>query len=70
MKNGGPAFPVKYAHGAGYDGMSLRDWFAGLALLGLLIDEGIEAGRRESGIGASCRDAYKYADAMLEESKK
>ena len=32
VDDGGPAFPV---HG-GRDGMSLRDWFAGMAVEGML----------------------------------
>ncbi len=40
-------------------GMTLRDWFAGLAMQGLLThdDEGL--------IPETARDAYRYADAML-----
>jgi hypothetical protein len=60
--DGGPAFPTQ--NGTRNDpGMSLRDWFAGMALQGML---------------ASCRpgysyhiaedatsEAFRYADAML-----
>lgn len=67
INDGGPAFP----HPAGWrrdpeisDGMSLRDWFAGQALAGIL--------------GASpppfcedaAEDAYRYADAMLAERSR
>jgi hypothetical protein len=58
MKNdGGPAFPVY--NGSLHDGASLRDWFAGMAMQGLLThdDEGL--------IPETARDAYRYADAML-----
>ena len=38
--NGGPAFPHSYAQAAGgLNGMSLRDWFAGMALQGMLSSE-------------------------------
>lgn len=64
-KDGGPAFPTKdhpdihddYCHG-----MTLRDWFAGQALAGLLADPTL-------GHGDTCGEwadrAYKFADAML-----
>jgi hypothetical protein len=38
-KTGGHAFPTLFIepeHGSGYAGMSLRDWFAGQALAGLI----------------------------------
>jgi hypothetical protein len=67
MKNdGGPAFPIPpIDNGPGNiksqakPGMSLRDWFAGMAMQGLLVhdDEGV--------ISEAARDAYRYADAML-----
>ncbi len=40
-------------------GIELRDWFAGLALQGILThdDEGL--------IPEAAQDAYRYADAML-----
>ena len=66
MIDGGPAFPIPpIDNGPGNiksqakPGMSLRDWFAGLAMQGLLVhdDEGV--------ISEAERDAYLYADAML-----
>lgn len=57
IENGGAAFP-------GGEGMSLRDWFAGHALAGLLVgrDFGLmnEALEREI-----AEKAYDLADAML-----
>jgi hypothetical protein len=38
-KTGGHAFPTLFIepeHGSGYAGMTLRDWFAGQALAGLI----------------------------------
>lgn len=73
-KDGGPAFPtddyVPFPAGGGHrvrtGGMSLRDWFAGQALAGL-----IAAGApRASGPGAIAHDAYLFADAMLKEREK
>lgn len=37
-------------------GMTLRDWFAGQALIGLIA---------RSGVTGATDNAYKYADAML-----
>ena len=84
MDNGGPAFPHEYKFSDGTanrdDGMSLRDWFAGMALQGL-----VNAGYRELTNGSVdpegevkyvsleshiAGDCFKQADAMLEERKK
>lgn len=65
MKDGGPAFPVEQKHDDGTlfyasKGMSLRDWFAGQALAGLI------ANTKTVGTEADLADdSYKYADAML-----
>lgn len=71
--NGGPAFP-RLGEGFGnpkYDepGMTLRDWFAGQALVGLIRPEvcwtdGVPAQLRLA------KDAYQFADAMLAERDK
>ena len=65
-KNGGPAFPVTLDHRGcvGAYGMTLRDWFAGQALAGIL------AGRRMPDAvadenAAFAGDAFDVADAML-----
>lgn len=55
--DGGPAFPVPL--NARF-GMSLRDWFAGQALAGLLANELHDA--TWDGFAA---DAYGLADAMI-----
>ena len=76
--DGGPAFPVPDLHpGAlqvGSSGMSLRDWFAGQVLVGLLgklplIDQSGEFGAKVEDkvaynldVADSC---YQIADAML-----
>ena len=58
---GGPAFPVDNRTN---QGMTLRDYFAGQALAGLLaIDEPCTA-------PAIARVAYDYADAMIEARNK
>lgn len=82
INNGGPAFPMSRvtvlaedgtpneAAGIAHDGMSLRDWFAGRAMQGLLSNPKLAAeilkhGGAESGwIEES---AYGFADGMLVE---
>jgi len=53
------AFPREYRTG-GRDGMTLRDWFAGQALVGRLADG---TDRLRQGVA---EEAYAYADAMIE----
>lgn len=61
-QDGGPAFPQPVAvlvsaecfHAAGIAGMTLRDWFAGMALIGSM---------------ASDRLDYEFADAMVKARK-
>lgn len=69
--DGGPAFPAQpITHLDGgisittHQGMSLRDYFAGLAMQGMLSAEDEERG----GLcvaGPTARRAYAFADAML-----
>jgi len=67
INDGGPAFPIDPEHGVSHKGeiyratmgMTLRDWFAGQALAGLL------AGTLPPAIPMMADDAYKQADAML-----
>lgn len=75
MKDGGPAFPIANTYQpwnhdrSEYDGvvteidapgMSLRDWFAGQALAGLMVRGALQAEAT----------AYLVADAMLREREK
>ena len=64
VDNGGPAFPtVELAHrlDTPAPGMSLRDWFAGQALAGMLgTNEGWNAENKQI-----AQSAYEVADAML-----
>ena len=77
MKNGGQAFPVFESERTGTDygltdpGMTLRDWFAGQALAGLLADgryayEG-EPIVTDKGFAIA---AFDIADAMLAERER
>ena len=65
MNDGGPAFPVVITEDDFFGGMTLRDYFAGQALTGMLAIP-------EHGYGFSdaAHDAYKFADAMLTERQK
>ena len=67
MNDGGAAFPLAMpgGYGAGqYEvGMSLRDWFAGKALQGLLANNGYVT-------NLNAKIAYEIADAMLKERAK
>lgn len=79
--NGGPAYPEHYTDGDGFlcavRGMSMRDWFAGQALVGLLSapigkvelreHAGTRTGRSAEYVAAL---AYGFADAMLKERDK
>jgi hypothetical protein len=70
--NGGPAFPQNdlSSYGMGpaecsNGGMTLRDWFAGQALVGLLANERINASDGAYTPKMAAEDAYTTADAML-----
>jgi len=56
--SGGNAFPTDNYYGGG---MSLRDWFAGQALAGILTRAWGEA---------AVKDAYEHADWMIAEREK
>ncbi len=60
INDGGPIHPVQCTHGR-WDGMSLRDWFAGQALVGILSgsDIGFIDGRW------TALNSFAMADAML-----
>lgn len=77
-KDGGPAFPDPFGYRQVYaegqwqwvkeskpTGMSLRDWFAGLAMQSLIIKLS-----EHTSWYVIVEDAYKYADAMLERRNK
>ena len=54
--DGGPAFPAGESIHS-YSGMTLRDWFAGQALIALRAEPGSHVWRAD--------EAYDVADAML-----
>jgi hypothetical protein len=64
INDGGPAFPAPaYAANITDTGMSLRDYFAGQALAGMLINYTTQ----KFGVGEQtcAKGAYEFADAML-----
>lgn len=69
--DGGPAFPISEYGLLGYNGMSLRDYFAGEALAG---DSANLEGAWDDSISDEylldrCRLFYRIADAMIEARK-
>ena len=82
--NGGPVFPSQETYAPngnvvqlGYEGMSLRDHFAGLAMQAFASDPQMAIGIREAaedaGIEAPemmARTAYRLADAMIYERNR
>lgn len=58
-RDGGPAFPAKLDYVQFSTGMTLRDWFAGMALQGIVRTSRAERPHHDSEL------AYKHADAML-----
>ena len=76
MKNGGPAFPHTLDMVSGGNtrgGMSLRQWYAGMALPAL-IEAYQEANYPAIGTDHILRNvpalAFKFADAMIAEGEK
>ena len=72
INDGGPAFPIHHATWENgkqitspHEGMSLRDWFAGQALAGLLT----QLAEDEFGPSHFAKASYEMADAMLEARK-
>jgi hypothetical protein len=57
--DGGPAFPRDHAND-GHNGMTLRDYFAGKAVQGMLADQTMNTPAEEF-----AERAYAIADAML-----
>ena len=65
IDDGRPAFPVRWedmAHSNSHHGMTLRDWFAGQALAGIIANEGMFD---QAIMLLNSEACYKQADAML-----
>jgi len=71
MFDGGPAFPTDEENAIAniyhYEGMALRDWFAGQALAGLAT---LTAHSQCPGASVQAEIAYVLADAMIKERNK
>lgn len=81
IKDGGPAFPElkslvhktqAYAEAENVGGMTLRDYFAAKALVGLFameanprVGETVEPFRSDKHVDAMARISYELADAMI-----
>ena len=61
INDGGPAFPHNDA--CNYPGMSLRDYFAGQALVGILANP--ESANCADTFNTYAKEAMQYADAMI-----
>ena len=66
-RTGGPAFPQKEPLTNGHPGMTLRDYFAGQALQGVL--SSLAPGEWMN-YGDASEHAYHFADAMIQERNK
>ena len=69
MNDGGPAFPHAYTYETGFDGMSLRDYFAAAVIGHLLPSFGSGANMHALAEGAQtlAELSFHLADAMLAE---
>ena len=63
--NGGCAFPFVAKDHESDPGMSLRDWFAGMAMMGIYANASSRIFKQEE----IASDAYRAADLMLEVRK-
>lgn len=69
IRDGGLAFPIQVhvsPNSEVHYGMSLRDWFAGQALAGILTSDE----KSEMGLSDVVESAFEIADAMLERRGK
>jgi len=74
--DGGPVYPIfnqegfttHLGNGESAEGISRRDWLAGLAMQGLLSSEDIDL--NSTSYEDVALDSYRIADAMIAEGKK
>lgn len=64
IDNGGSAFP-KHSASIVEDGMSLRDYLAAKAIIGLISSGSYSTYIEQDDIDLYARTAYRFADAML-----
>jgi hypothetical protein len=76
IDDGGTAFPHTTVNNMGgfvlQPGMSLRDWFAGMAITNayMLYDDTFERTVCDEAYNEAATNAYRIADAMIEARKK
>ena len=63
IDNGGTAFPVS-EDTAHFPGMTLRQWYAGMALQGMLANPSINIAKSDL-----CNSAFNFADKMIRAGK-
>lgn len=70
--DGGPAYPLRNSEALDrtWSGMSLRDWFAGQALQGILAGGFADTVPHDAVDDEAAFYAYKYADEMLAQRSK
>jgi hypothetical protein len=68
IDDGGTAFPSTDTYGP--KGMSLRDWFAGMAISTVLKDWKKDDDYSDEDHGCVATECYELADAMIEARKK
>ena len=66
INDGGPAYPITYQSYCPYTGMTLRDYFAGQALAGILAGPIVSQCRG----GEAAEASYNLADDMIEVKTK
>jgi hypothetical protein len=64
--DGAPAFPVTAGQMVYGAGMTLRDWFAGQVMAGMLANQTMQIKGEEPAEIAIARTSYLVANAMLE----
>jgi hypothetical protein len=70
IDDGGPAFPNNDAHGCGYTGMTLRDYFAGQALTGILAASGDGGGYAHYHHDEVIEKVWEMAGSMIATRKE
>jgi len=65
LNDGGPAFPVHCDTASSDGGMSLRDWFAGQALAGILAAESDDNGYSATYIDASGKETFRHSSPFV-----
>ena len=71
IDDGGPAFPCNSPNGKEtHPGMSLRDWFAGMAMQGMLAVSSVQSTLTHDAIRGGTKTSFEIADAMLAAGKE